>query len=115
MRFWLKMSVCAASIAIAVMASCEPPMPCDSSDTCDQCVICAEDGPCKELFLACIQIADCFPFGTCAEDCSGDMTCQQKCAQKYPEGVQPAQKLNACLICEQCPKRCAMLTGDCGK
>ena len=115
MRLWIKASLWAAGIAIAVAAGCGPSAPCDQRGSCDQCLICAEDGPCKEAYEACLQIPDCVPFGTCVDDCSGDMSCEQKCAQTYPAGVESAQSLKACLLCDQCSKPCETAAADCSK
>jgi hypothetical protein len=80
---------------------------------CEDCLVCADNGPCKELNSACYQDAACNGIAGCVVGCGPDLGCEQECYQNNPAGVSLYTRWVSCGFCEECPADCAGRK-DCG-
>jgi len=79
---------------------------CDGSDDCAICQVCSFEGPCLELYDACVASEECIEYNSCVADCS-DEECIGACAADYPDGAVLYAVLADCVLCDECVADCA--------
>jgi hypothetical protein len=78
---------------------------CPSMPNCDECVICAEAGPCKPQLDACIADPYCEPLLTCVWSCAADdLVCVDNCHYFYGGAAAWSKydPMTYCISCQQC-------------
>lgn len=97
------------SVSSSISSSSSGPSECDNSGDCGDgevgCLGCAVQGPCADVYNACISDSTCSDYANCAGEC-GSPSCQQKCAEEFPQGMQLYENLIVCAVCKACPNDC---------
>ena len=80
---------------------------CEGKSTCDECLSCAQSGPCAQLISNCVESAACAGLDQCLPMCGSSQSCRDQCYAANPGGVAMFVAAERCLYCEQCPVDCA--------
>lgn len=85
---------------------CDTGIPGDpGSFECDNCVGCAINGVCSNVYNGCFSNMQCSSFVGCLESCSDDQ-CFVACQMQYPQGALFYQSIITCVACDVCPVNC---------
>jgi hypothetical protein len=88
---------CVAGMCIGGKDTCEPGM-CDTCETQEECIPCAQMGECVAENNACAMNAECVALNNCNAACPmGDMECINGCFEMHPDGEDDLLALLQCI------------------
>ena len=85
------------------------PTPCEeAAGDCAQCVVCANNDPCKALQETCQALPACQGLQECVSLCNGaaDVSCVNMCYTMYGAGIDDWEAWATCAYCQVCPNEC---------
>lgn len=85
------------------------PTPCEeAAGDCAQCVVCANNDPCKTLQETCQGLPACQGLQECVSLCNGasDVSCVNMCYTMHGAGIDDWEAWATCAYCDVCPNEC---------
>jgi hypothetical protein len=86
---------------------------CGTLAGCYACVECALEGPCSELYGACLDDPVCADLYDCMDMCAETPDCEDSCIETYPEAVDLYGSVVDCVLCDQCEVHCNVSPETC--